>query len=237
MKYMHKLLFLAALAFINLPTSTWAANANFDPKFPDMLPSAPGRPLNHTFFRRTKANAPVFLQVVESGSPLALTCAIRLYPAQPPEEPSKSDFSTEADYKKALLAYTKTLRKLYTNTDACPQIGLMSFSYEFPQGNDEGALQLSMFNILPAYRSKGYGTHALLTALSTLKSRKQTPFSHFRLGVMEGPFQERLIAFYERIGFSKVEEYDVMSAALGRTQQAMRMVRNDFNPRKPGIFK
>ena len=232
---MNNLSILAVLAFLNFPNLTQAMT--FENKFPELAPSVPGCPLNKTFFRRASANAPVFLQVTESGSPLSLNFSVRLYPEELPEKPKKEAFPTKEAYKKAQSTYIQALRKIYESDDTSPQVGLISFSYEMSHDTENSALNLCLFNIMPAYRNKGYGTHALLTALSALKSREKTPFSHFKLGVMEGPFQERLIKLYERVGFSKVEEYDFMATAFGRTQQTMQMVRSDFNPHKPGIFQ
>ena len=89
MKY---IIFLFTFLVISFTTSDGISAAAQENIFNNMAPSQKGRPLNHTFFHRDKANAPVFLQVVESGGPRAINFQVRLYPDNPehfPEKPTK----------------------------------------------------------------------------------------------------------------------------------------------------
>lgn len=231
----NNLLLATLMAFFLFTPPAQAALAQV-PKaadiFPDMHPSKKGRPIKQTFFHRGKVQAPVFLEVLEAGSPNALAFAIRLYPtdlsALPPK-PQEDAFSNGETYKAAQATHREALRSLYTDQDRCPQIGTMSFSH------NGGDMSLYFFQVCLPYRGKSYGTHALVTALSILKSKAQG-FNDFVLSVRkEEEYTQRLIGFYQRLGFQEDNE-SFMALVVQGTMQSMRMPKSAFNPHSHLIF-
>lgn len=231
-----KNLFLFFVLFFGfLSTQTHAAWMDV-PFFKEMGASKPGKPLNHTFFRR-KAG-PIFLEVGPDapGNPFMHQLNIRLKTdptVEVPTAPKKGDFPTVRMFKEAQSVHQETLRGIYRGK-SCPYIGYLNLFF-LPKEDGQHIMHVAQLFIEDDYRGKGYGTHALLTALSTAKA-KHPYFVQFRLGVlMGGPCDQRLLAFYKRLGFAcSGTPFPVENSPF--LEQAMVLSRDAYDPHKEGIF-
>ena len=178
-----------------------------------------------THVRRTKAKAPVFLTALSRETPIDLMFSIHLMTADKfPEKPGDGASKTE------LKAYASACNRLYEDEATCPTIGTMWFQKK------DHSLNLVCFNIGKTHRGQGYGAHALLTALSKLKTLEG--FDTFNLSVQRyqlfcssrpNPDYERLVGFYERVGFART------ASRAAENQCDLALPRLMFNPHQYSI--
>lgn len=177
-------------------------------------PSEPGKPLKQTFFRRTQAKSPVFLQATESVGP-SRNFRIHIHATVPAD----IELSPEGPDK------TEAKRKFFQDGAHCPEIGFISAQIL------EDTFNITAFMVSERHRDQGYGTHAILTLMSFYK--KKGDFDFFTLDFQKGENGPRLRRLYERIGFQE----NSCGGPLGYSFVNMLLPREEFNPNKPGIFK
>lgn len=190
--------------------------------FEGWSPSAPGNPLNQTFFHRAKAKAPVFLEVGKSGSPHDVNFLIRRYPAASLPE---MDSSATADAKEN---HREALRHTYLDPEQSCPIGTISLQFRAPE-----SVCLVMFSVMSPYRGQNLGTHALLTALSMMKKRKNIRTVTLSID-KSAKNASGLADFYERLGF----RHELLPGTLALPRYVeMWLDLERFDPNKRGIFK
>lgn len=201
--------FFASFSAQNIPFDGWS-------------PSAPGTPLNRTFFHRSKANAPIFLEVAKSGSPYDVNLIIHRYPSAPLPEIGTSA-TTEETQK-----HREALRQIYLDSEQSPPIGTMFLQFRAPD-----SVHLVTFSVLTPYREQCLGTHALVTALSMMKKKQNIRTVTLSIDKTKKT-ASRLADFYRRLGF----QYGVLPGTfILPTHADMWLNLDTFNPNKPGIFK
>jgi len=172
-------------------------------------PSNSSAPVRQSFFHRTKAQSPVFIECTTTfilPHELVRNFTIRLWEGEPadPETPEQTKIHLQQSLS----------------------IGFLSVTISQP------SVDLTTIQILPQYRRLGYGTHALLTLFSLYNSRESLSFQLFTLSIRNDDQKDQLFRFYHNLGFQVARPPSFLKMADDPILISLNMVRAHFDLKK-----